>query len=30
MRIAVLKEIEIRGLLNNPQTLDIFALTVRG
>jgi hypothetical protein len=26
----LLKEIEILGLLNNPQTLDIFELTVRG
>ena len=26
----LLKEIEIRGLLTNPWTLDIFALTVRG
>jgi len=26
----LLKEIEIIGLLNNPRTLDIFELTVRG
>ena len=26
----LLKKIEIVGLLNNPQTLDIFELTVRG
>jgi hypothetical protein len=26
----LMKEIEILGFLNNPQTLDIFALTVRG
>jgi hypothetical protein len=27
---TLMKEIEILGLLNNPRTLDIFALTVRG